>query len=93
MLPQSSGGPLKWPERGCYDPGDTIVWQELEQQEHVLIDNKKDQNYSTRDSHVVTHHSYGKPYVHGVQKGIHNLESTTCTQHNKIRAALHVRAL
>jgi hypothetical protein len=22
MLPESSGGPLKWPERGCYDPGD-----------------------------------------------------------------------
>jgi hypothetical protein len=25
MLPQSSGGPLKWPERGCYDPGDIAV--------------------------------------------------------------------
>jgi hypothetical protein len=22
MFPESSGGPLKWPERGCYDPGD-----------------------------------------------------------------------
>jgi hypothetical protein len=25
MLPQSSVGPLKWPERGCYDPGDTYL--------------------------------------------------------------------